>query len=97
LVLSLFDRADCGGDHNTRLDVWMPDSDTNYLAGVFRSIFFPQAMVLLIALAALPASWLLWRHNPASAIPLSLLSVFSCLLAFRLLLAMAPLGLRDLL
>jgi hypothetical protein len=70
--------------------VWMPDSDTNYLAGVFRSIFFPQAMVLLIALAALPASWLLWRHNPASAIPLSLLSVFSCLLGFRLLLAMYP-------
>lgn len=62
-------------------------------AMVFRWIFFPQDMVLYIAVGSLAAWWYFWREPCANRrLQIAILFSFCGLLAFRILLLMNPAG-----
>jgi hypothetical protein len=57
---------------------------------VFRMVFFPQDMVLYVAIAAVAAGLRFWRQPGAERASLALLLAFSSLLGSRMLLGMVP-------
>jgi hypothetical protein len=62
-------------------------------AMVFRWIFFPQDMVLYVAVGSLAAWWYFWREPSANRrLQIAILFSFCGLLAFRILLLMNPAG-----
>jgi len=64
-----------------------------YLESAFLAVFFPRIMALLAVLGLCGAVWLLWKRRlPSTATPILMVLVFSCLLAFRLLLSVRPTG-----
>lgn len=69
------------------LGIWWPQAET-----FFRRIFFPQDMVLYVAIAALVLWWYFWKDRTGSVLAVGLLLTFSALLAFRILLGMNASG-----
>ncbi len=62
-----------------------PTLYAHHLEAGFQAIFFPAAMVALVAAGAGVVGWLLWRGKvQRDAIPLFLLAVFASLLDFRM-------------
>jgi hypothetical protein len=84
---SIFAVAFCVATVACIIGVWWPQAET-----FFRWIFFPQDMVLYVALAALAAWWYFWEQRTQSTLGLALLLTFSALLGFRILLGMNASG-----
>jgi hypothetical protein len=59
---------------------------------LFRWICFPQDMVLICAVSAVPSWWYFYRHRSAENPTLPLLFTFSSLLGLRILSGMQPTG-----
>jgi hypothetical protein len=75
-------------------DIFLNYLPPDRLEPTLSTVFFPQDMVLYVIIAAFAAWWYFWRQSGAAARnpALPLLLTFSSLLAFRILMKMAPGG-----
>lgn len=90
----LFPVAVVGVGIVTTIVIFVPGFRSSHLSAALLAIFFPRAMVFFSLLAgALAAGWLFWHRTlQPTTVSILVLSMFSFMLAFRLLLSTYPWG-----